>query len=85
MTEEQDNIQNLRIKNLEDCQTEIKTDIRVIKENHLAHIQESVANIEKGVSKNKVDLEWLKKFFWIIATAAIGGLIAAILNLLVSI
>jgi len=29
-------------------------------------------------------LGWLKKFFWIIATATIGGLIAAIGNLIVT-
>ena len=38
-------------------------------------------NEELGVVKT--DVAWLKRFFWIIATASIGGLIAGVLNLLI--
>ena len=31
------------------------------------------------------DTAWLKRFFWIIATASIGGMIAAIFNVLITI
>ena len=46
----------------------------------------TIANKEMGVIKQdiseiKTDLEWLKRFFWIIATASIGGLITGVLNL----
>jgi hypothetical protein len=44
------------------------------------HIE--VINHEMGSVKN--DVAWLKKFFWLIATASIGGMITAIINLIVS-
>lgn len=37
-------------------------------------------NEEFGIVKT--DVSWLKRFFWIIATTSIGGLIAGILNLI---
>lgn len=43
--------------------------------NHIA-----ITNSEIGCVKN--DVSWLKRFFFIIATASIGGLIASVLNLL---
>jgi len=61
---------------------EIKSDIKNLKENHLAHIQGSIANIEVSIAKNTTDTEWLKKTYWIIATAVLGGLVMGIANLL---
>jgi hypothetical protein len=40
----------------------------------------STTNSEMGVIKT--DVAWLKKFFWVVVTASVGGLIASILNLL---
>ena len=53
---------------------QIKKDIRDIRENHLAHIETDVAKIFTNQT-------WIMKFFWIIATASIGGLITGIINL----
>lgn len=53
----------------------IKADIKDIKENHLAHI-------ETDLTKISTNQDWLMRFFWIIATASIGGLIAGIVNLI---
>lgn len=44
------------------------------------HIE--VINSEMGSVKN--DVAWLKKFFWLIATASVGGMIAGIINLIIS-
>ena len=49
-----------------------------IKDNHLVHMQ-------TDLTKVGTDVDWLKRFFWIIATASIGGLITAIINLLLTI
>jgi len=49
-----------------------------IKDNHLVHLQTHLTKIG-------TDVDWLKRFFWVIATASVGGLIAAIINLLISI
>ena len=52
--------------------------VNEIKDNHLAHMQTDLAKVG-------TDVDWLKRFFWIIATASIGGLITAIINLLLTI
>lgn len=44
-----------------------------------------IANSNEELGKIKTDVGWLKRFFWIVATSAIGGLIAALLNLLITI
>lgn len=52
--------------------------VNEIKDNHLVHIQ-------TDLTKVGTDVDWLKRFFWIIATASVGGLITAIINLLLTI
>lgn len=49
-----------------------------IKDNHLAHIQREMIKVG-------TDVDWIKRFFWLIATASVGGLITAIINLLLTI
>ena len=54
----------------------IENQIRDIKENHLSHIQEDLAVV-------KTNQQWLMKFFWIVATASVAGLITGIINLMI--
>jgi hypothetical protein len=54
----------------------IEEDIKTIKENHLSHIQEDLAVV-------KTNQEWIMKFFWIVCTASIAGLITGLINLLI--
>jgi len=54
----------------------IENDIKEIKENHLSHIQEDLAVV-------KTNQEWIMKFFWIVSTASIAGLITGLINLLI--
>lgn len=54
----------------------LEGDIKEIKENHLSHIQEDLAVV-------KTNQEWIMKFFWIMATASIAGLITGLINLLI--
>ena len=56
----------------------VEKSVNEIKDNHLVHIQ-------TDLSKVSTDVDWLKRFFWIIATASIGGLVAALINLLLTI
>ncbi len=56
----------------------VEKTVNEIKDNHLTHIQ-------SDLTKVSTDVDWLKRFFWIIATASIGGLITAIVNLLLTI
>ncbi|MFA5080310.1 MAG: hypothetical protein WC472_01655 [Candidatus Paceibacterota bacterium] len=62
-------IQDKRLDNLEDKYDEVTKSITRIETNHLAHMETDVA--------------WLKRFFWIIATASIGGLVTALINLMI--
>ena len=52
--------------------------VNEIKDNHLVHLQ-------TNMTKVSTDVDWLKRFFWVLATASIGGLIAALINLLITI
>jgi len=52
--------------------------VNEIKDNHLVHLQDTVTKVS-------TDVDWLKRFFWILATASLGGLVTAIINLLISI
>lgn len=54
---------------------DIHDDRKIIKENHLAHIQVDLATV-------KANQDWLMKFFWIIATSAVGGLVVGFFNLM---
>ena len=46
-------------------------------------ICEEIGKIKIDYTEVKTDVKWLKKFFWIIATASIGGLITGIIQLLI--
>jgi hypothetical protein len=56
----------------------VENTVNEIKDNHLVHLQ-------TDMTKVSTDVDWLKRFFWIIATASVGGLITAIVNLLLTI
>ena len=53
----------------------IEGDIKIIRENHLHRLETDMAT-------TKTNTEWLMKFFWILATASIGGFVTSIMNLL---
>ncbi len=69
-TEYQNQLQDERLDRVEKAVNEIK-------DNHLVHLQ-------TDMTKVGTDVDWLKRFFWIIATASVGGLIAALINLIIS-
>ncbi len=70
-TNYQNQIQDERLDRVEKAVNEIK-------DNHLVHLQ-------TDLTKVGTDVDWLKRFFWILATASVGGLITALINLLISI
>ena len=69
-TEYQNKIQDERLDRVE------KT-VNDIRDNHLVHLKTEMTKVG-------TDVDWLKRFFWIIATASIGGLIAALINLIIT-
>lgn len=60
----------------------IETKLDIIKDNHLAHVQADMEKQSIDIAKQTTNVEWLMKFFWVIATASIGGLVASLFNLL---
>lgn len=69
-TDYQNQLQDERLDRVEKAVNEIK-------DNHLVHLQTDMTRVG-------TDVDWLKRFFWVIATASIGGLIAALINLIIS-
>lgn len=67
----QNQIQDERLNRLENSVNEIK-------DNHLPHIQTELTKVG-------TDVDWVKRFFWVVATASVGGLITALINLLLTI
>ena len=51
--------EELRISTVEEDVRETKEAIKVIRENHLAHMQASLISIA-------ADMEWVKKFLWLL-------------------
>lgn len=49
--------------------------VDLIMTNHLAHVKESLMELTTNVT-------WLIKFFWIVASASVGSLVAAIMGLI---
>ena len=61
--------------NMEKRIEKIESEITEIKENHLAHIKEVLAVV-------KTNQEWITRFFWILISASVAGLITGIINLI---
>jgi len=70
-----------RLARLETALPSICKDITEIKNNHLHGIEQDIKALTRCTGAMKTDLTWLKKFFWVIATTSLGGLIAQLFNL----
>ena len=49
--------------------------------NHLTDAAKDFSSIRIDMSQIGSDVSWLKKFFWIVATASVGALITGLFNL----
>ena len=59
-------------------------DKRILKlENDRDKVFEHIATTNEEMGKIKVDLVWLKKNYWIVATASVGAVISGIITLIV--
>lgn len=63
-----------RIENIEESITKIK-------ENHLAHIQDSMQSMQLDVARVTMNVDWLMKYHWITIGAALGALITGVINM----
>ena len=53
-------------------------------EKHIETTNKEMGDVKVDLAKVKSDVCWLKKSYWIVATASVGGLIAAVINLLLT-
>ena len=75
MSKEQNNYQDKQIERLDIKIDDVQACLDDFRQNHFHALQSAVDML-------KTDVSWLKKFFFIIATASVGGLVAGILNLI---
>jgi len=50
-------------------------------EGHIATINDELGSVKIDVAKIRTDMDWLKKTYWIVVTASVGGLFATLFNL----
>lgn len=62
--------------NLEKWIREVNTKL----DNHLDHVADDFTEINKSIAQIATDLAWLKKFFWIVATGVLGGIVATVMS-----
>lgn len=68
---------DIRFNEVINGQSEIKGDIKVIKENHLAHIQVDLATQTTNVA-------WIMKFMWVVIGASVTAMATGFITLLIS-
>ena len=61
---------------------DIKNTLNKIKDNHLAHLAESVNKIENTIIEVQTNQSWQLKFFWVIVSAVLGSLVVGVLGLI---
>ena len=71
--------QDRRIKDLEDRNKEL----RLVVSNHITDNTKELGKIRTNLATVKTDVSWIKKTYWIIATASIGAVVIGLINLLV--
>lgn len=69
-------MENKRIEKIEE-------DIQLIRENHLAHIQDDMSDIKVNLATVSTNVTWLIKSHWILYGAIIAGVITLIIKLVV--
>jgi len=71
----QNNIQDKRIDSIERHTS--------VMNRELGEVQKDVVVMKTDLAVVKTDVSWLKKNYWVVAGASVGGLIAALFNLLI--
>lgn len=70
--------QDKRIKDLESRNKEL----RVIVFNHITENTKEIGDVKTNIAIVKTDTAWLKKTYWVVATASISAAVIGLINLL---
>lgn len=60
---------------------EMSKKMKIMEENHLTHIQDSMQTFAEKITIATINIEWLMKTYWIVVTSAVGGFIASLIKL----
>lgn len=52
----------------------LANDVKVLRENHLAHIEKDMASLSQKVMATSVDVDWLKRTTFIVLGSSLAGL-----------
>lgn len=61
---------------------QITTILDKIKDNHLAHMEKNMSEMNSSYTEMKTNLSWLLKFFWLIMASSVGALVTSVFNLI---
>jgi len=50
----------------------------------LSSVKNEISGLKTDMTKVKTDMEWIKKFFWLVASSSVGALVVGMMNLLIS-
>lgn len=69
----------------------IEKQLEKIMDNELVHVKENidvlhetVSSVNTKVERIAVDVDWIKKFFWLVTTTSFGSLIAAVVGIILN-
>ncbi len=70
-----------RVAQLEKTADDLVVKVDAIRTNELPHIQATVSKMRTDLAVVKTNVSWLQRWFWVVATASVGGAIASVINL----
>ena len=61
----------------------LEAKVDLITDNHLAHLKDDISELKSALSVVVTDVGWLIKTYWIVVSASVGSLVAAIMGLII--
>jgi hypothetical protein len=59
----------------------MRNELKLIRENHLAHIQDAMQKFQLDFVQVRNDVAWLVKFFWIVAGISVTNVLVNLFGL----
>jgi hypothetical protein len=73
-TDHEQQLGQLRL-DVRELETDMRNELKLIRENHLAHIQDAMQKFQLDFVQVRNDVAWLLKFFWIIAGISVTNVL----------
>ena len=56
--------------------------VDTIMSNHLVHVKDDISELKSAISIVATNVSWLIKTYWVVVSASVGSLVAAIMGLI---